>query len=460
MSNDRDEPLPKNHWSWVFNPWVLFLGGGVLIAGAAIGLLAWEIHSEQALVQRIRRESKVRVAQNDRVLWTYLPEFVQERVPVGWHVSRIEEEGINASESLSPSEFRLISQLRYIKRAGFSDLDGISDDDLLTFINRQPLKSLIVHQPRPFTVQQLEALAHKSELFYLSTVKGPFDAQKLSKLEQLQGLSHLQMTGPCEPNAAVKADAQWKRPLESVSWYDSDLMDADFVTLAKGKSLVELVLSKSRLTKSSWAALGSDLNYLSLESPHLDVELPRQLMSCLELVDLELMGSPITDEGVRLLCEHHTLQSLTLESSGLTVASAEILAAHQSLTSLRLLNATQVDDAWMRAFSKSHLLSLEIVDSQITDAGVAALQGNSRLDQLSLPGSRVTDRVFVSVTPLPFKFLDLSHCKITDEGIKLLEGVLESGGNSYNLTLIVHDTMVTKNTSNKLLKLIGISSHK
>jgi Leucine-rich repeat (LRR) protein len=103
------------------------------------------------------------------------------------------------------------------------------------------------------------------------------------------------------------------------------------------------------------------------------------------------------------------------------------LAHLQGLTALQelYLRGTQVTDAGLAHLrGLTGLLSLNLNDTQVTDAGLAHLQGLSGLGTLSLSGTQVTDAGLAHLQGLTgLQELSLRLTQVTDAGLEHLQGL-------------------------------------
>jgi uncharacterized protein (TIGR02996 family) len=172
----------------------------------------------------------------------------------------------------------------------------------------------------------------------------------------------------------------------------------------------------------------------------------------LELLEIHEANS-VTSAGLRHLTGLKRLRSLTLSATGVSSIDAlaalthleclrlagirsldfDAAAALEGLTNLRQLELTWCDvsdEALRRLARLDRLEELDLyqtVDGRISDEGVEALRGLSRLRVLKLAGHQgVTDRGLASLRGLTrLEILDLSETGITDAGLAHLHGLKE-----------------------------------
>lgn len=463
MVMDADEtPYVESRWSWLAKPWVLLFGGGVLLVVLSVGLFAWHLHQRETLLSRIEMIPGVSVPGVRVLLSEHLPDWLQPWLPDAVNVLIPTISTIYVERPISLSDFQLLNQWPGIEYAVFSDLSAISDDELLSLIERQPLINLNVREPRRLTSQQLNALTSKPTLVAVFGLKGPFDAATMAMLKRATNLRRLQLDGPCIYESDTLAGGAWP-PLMQLNWKNSGLTDRSFADLASGNSLEFLEVTGTQLTNRSWDVLDKQpLSRLAVESPHLDDGLVSRLARHTRLGQITLKGGAITDDAIQELSLFMPqLYTLDVEADDLSIVGAATLRDMRGLQLLTLRKASSVDDRWMEILAESHhIRTLTCVDSQVTDAGVKELARISTLEALGLRGSRITDDFFESGIPPHWRKLDLRDTEITDAGLMQLERVLEQRrGDSSGPTLSLHlgGTRVTPQGARSLQRFDFIS---
>jgi tRNA A-37 threonylcarbamoyl transferase component Bud32 len=142
------------------------------------------------------------------------------------------------------------------------------------------------------------------------------------------------------------------------------------------------------------------------------------------VVSVNLAGAVLTDDDLRVLAAFSHLQTLDLGQTSVTDAGLEHLTGLADLTSLTL-TGTRVTDAGMRHVAElRRLQSLDLQFTPIGDAGVKHLAGLTRLRTLKLYGPRLTDAGMADIGRLKdLSVLSLDDSDITDEGLKHLAGL-------------------------------------
>jgi hypothetical protein len=139
----------------------------------------------------------------------------------------------------------------------------------------------------------------------------------------------------------------------------------------------------------------SDVVQVSAGSPNEPNDAWLESLEKLEsLEQLELFFVPVGDAGLRHVTGLHNLKFLELSGSDVTDAGMEHL---QALTSLEVLN---------------------LAGTRITDSGLQCLSGLTSLYRLDLHDTKVTGLGLRHLKRLDVECVDLSHSKVTDEGMK------------------------------------------
>ncbi len=130
----------------------------------------------------------------------------------------------------------------------------------------------------------------------------------------------------------------------------------------------------------------------------------------------------VTSKVLEHLKRLSKLRSLDLWNSNLTDAGLQQI---EGLSNLELLNAgfTEVTDAGLAHIAKlTSLQSLGLTATKVTDVGLEQLKGLSNLESLSLWHTKITDAGLKSVKSLvKLKGLDLGFTRVTDAGIENLK---------------------------------------
>jgi hypothetical protein len=235
--------------------------------------------------------------------------------------------------------------------------------------------------------------------------------------------------------------------------------DDELARLAGLTQLRELVLDRSLhdspgITDQGMAHLKGLMELEDLELGHTrvtDAGLD-SLTSCKRLKHLYFDSSQITNVGVAKLGSRHPLESLKLKSSLVTDAGLEALKPLTGLNSL-WLDETKIGDAGL-AHLKGHteLVCLQLSGTKITDAGLTHLAGLKKLRYLSLERTAVTDAGLEYLRDLnELDSLDLSQTAITDAGVRKILGC------SKLKRLYLHKTDATDATLKRLQSLPNLN---
>jgi beta-lactamase regulating signal transducer with metallopeptidase domain len=143
-----------------------------------------------------------------------------------------------------------------------------------------------------------------------------------------------------------------------------------------------------------------------------------------ELVSITLVDPKVTDAWLRRLKDQRNLQDVCLFHTQITDAG---LAHLQGLTELRTLGLTntRITDAGLKYLKDmKKLKTLIMAETPIGDAGLADLAGLTSLESLCINGTRVTDAGLVHVRQLGnLEALYLSQTSVSDASLKYVIGL-------------------------------------
>lgn len=262
---------------------------------------------------------------------------------------------------------------------------------------------------------------------FLGTDEKPADvkAVELKKLAGAKRLNRLGLLGSKNTDAGLK-DVAALPMLSSVSLEGSDVTEVGLALVAALPNLKELDLSRcKKIPKGGWKALSAagKLETLWLSAANLDdagfrelgglkslvilkldgtnltlAETGATFAQFQKLIELDVGGSPVGDEGVLALCAARSLEKLTLRATNFTDAGFQPIAQLLKLKELQLGELPHLTGTGFADIAELRALeSVILSDSGITDKGMKAV-GNLR----------------------ELKHLDLDRTKITDDGIKFL----------------------------------------
>ncbi|MBL9176471.1 MAG: protein kinase [Verrucomicrobiaceae bacterium] len=174
----------------------------------------------------------------------------------------------------------------------------------------------------------------------------------------------------------------------------SSLTDAAFAFLAGSSELANLNLEGvGGLTDGVLAHVAGlrKLDYLAIQHAEnftghgLD-----KIAGVNSITNLELLGSGITDEGMKTVGAFKKIQTLRVTSPKVTSAGFATLAGLKSLVSLNVSGAGFDDEAAGIVAGISGLANLDLGATKITDAGLHKLRPLKKLTSLNLAGTAVT----------------------------------------------------------------------
>jgi serine/threonine protein kinase/uncharacterized membrane protein len=158
----------------------------------------------------------------------------------------------------------------------------------------------------------------------------------------------------------------------------------------------------------------------------------------LELTQLDLSGTQVTDAGLAHFKDCKALKSLVLLGTKTTDTGIANFKNCKGLTHLAVAG-TQVGDAGLANFKDcSSLRGLHLSHTKVTDAGLAYLKNCKDLEELLLLETKTTDAGLASFRGCKnLRYLDLRGTAVTDKGLSHFEESKELAG------LILSGTAVT-----------------
>ncbi|MBQ18678.1 MAG: twin-arginine translocase subunit TatC [Planctomycetaceae bacterium] len=221
----------------------------------------------------------------------------------------------------------------------------------------------------------------------------------------------------------------FKATVTGVPIYDgsSQITDEGVKALQKLERLRQLDLSGTAVTSAGLKSLAANQPELTIERDALAVarltdlaELGArcQLNSQHEPDSLAFSGPEFTDEHLSRLAEFKKLRMLDLRNSSITDAG---LAALVPLTNLQLLNlaGTKITNTGLETLARLKTLKTLLISSpEIDDGAMASITSHSGLEELNLVGTRISDDGLDQLDQLKqLRSLSLSGNDITDKGL-------------------------------------------
>ncbi len=424
MQDSETSSVDAEHprlWSWLKSPWWLLIIGGVTALLLWVGCGAWIEHRRALALAELEASPGIEVdilGVGRYPVW--MPVWLGNQTHEVWD-SRIVDQPlfVNVLEPLTERQSSLLVRLPSIYHITFSDGSYVSDEALLTLCETQHFGVLEFGRPRQLTHRHYEALARNPNLNELSQIKGPFDQAAVQTLEQMQQLTQLELVGALSDT--VRATGLSRLPhLYYLAWHDSQLTDEQFSDLAGSPSVTTLKLYKTQLTRRSWAALASmHVDFLHLESPHIDDRLADELARNFKITNLKLRGGQFSDQALRTFLESGRREFVDTQTEDVSLDTAQIIGNTPSLACLAIRGSRQINDEILKAMVHEQLSELSILNSSITDAGVEHLRLCSGLRSVGLANSRITDRSLKVLSELKtIHRLDLRNTTITDDGLR------------------------------------------
>jgi len=174
----------------------------------------------------------------------------------------------------------------------------------------------------------------------------------------------------------------------------SGLTDSAFAFLAGSSELTNLNLEGvGGLTDGVLAHIAGlrKLDYLAIQhAENFTGQGLDKIAGVNSITNLELLGSGITDEGMKAIATFKKLQALRVISPKVTSAGFAALAGLKTLVSLNVSGTGFDDEAAGIVAGISGLANLDLGATKITDAGLQKLRPLKKLASLNLAGTAVT----------------------------------------------------------------------
>lgn len=228
-----------------------------------------------------------------------------------------------------------------------------------------------------------------------------------------------------------------KGTLETIS-FQSCRFSSDMVPyLAEQPVLQSVDLSQTNVTDSDLAAVAQ-----------------------LELEELVLSGTAISDEGVGYLSIMPTLRKLELSRTQVTIECVDSLVSLPRLQSLSLPRELLTDGNLPRLVSLSSLTSLDLDRSQVTNEGLNLIAKMKNLESLTLDACSITDSGLAALAGLTqLKSLQMRYTGIGDDGLKHLESLTHLASLDLNSTKITDAGLTSVSKLSNLQRLALDSTH-
>lgn len=230
------------------------------------------------------------------------------------------------------------------------------------------------------------------------------------------------------PQATVREFASLPKfkYLNSVSVCNIPITDDDLVYL-KAFPLVNLRLANTGISNTGLARLRDlpVLMQLDLEGLPLTDEGAKNLRALPACGWLTLVNCGVTDDHVAVLSLSPGLHFyLSIQEACITSQSLASIARFATLQSLVLRRTQITDDGLAHLKSLSMLKELRLSECPITNAGLAHVGSLFSLRRLSLDGTQVTDTGLTTLQNLAaLEILDLSNTQVSDKGLEPLKSL-------------------------------------
>jgi hypothetical protein len=131
----------------------------------------------------------------------------------------------------------------------------------------------------------------------------------------------------------------------------------------------------------------------------------------LGLERLSVSGTPVGDSGVATLAKSPTIEVLGIGGPNLTNAGLAHLIDYPKLVSLTVKSPPQITDEGLEHIARlRQLVGLQLVNVNITDAGLASLDKLAQLEHLDFQAD-ITDAALSHLANLKsLRYLSLTYC--------------------------------------------------
>ena len=235
--------------------------------------------------------------------------------------------------------------------------------------------------------------------------------------------TRLSLRGTPINDATAAALAPLGPTLRHLDLSATEIGDAGLAVLARFPHLESLHLASTAVSSAGLAGLPRALKKLVLDNTYFEGP---GLPPLPALVELDLLGAPVSDPGLAALAEAApNLRRLHLAETDVSSAGLAALARLPRLEHLDLA-ATDIDDAALPHLQPlAQLTFLRLRETRITDKGLASLSSLSRLQTLDLGRTRLTNTGLAHLARLNrLTHLNLEYADIDDAGLALLTPAL------------------------------------
>ncbi|NLG55414.1 MAG: hypothetical protein GX542_07160 [Rhodococcus sp.] len=244
----------------------------------------------------------------------------------------------------------------------------------------------------------------------------------LALLVNFPDVHMVQATGPRVTDEGLESLSQL-RTLYSVQLVQTSVTGAGLRRLRASPHLTNLTLTADRLSVDDLRQLKhlSRLRSLTLTSLAHEGQL-QFLDDAKQIGHLQLETVRLSREGVDVLNRHANLRRV-----GLTLVDAqdeqlrEVSRLNTGLT-LTVRGSPDLTDAGWRCLEGARIRYLTIIQSRITDTGVASIAKCENLEYLTIYEAPLSDTVLEHLKALPrLKYLKLEKTQVTKEGLQQLK---------------------------------------
>lgn len=213
--------------------------------------------------------------------------------------------------------------------------------------------------------------------------------------------------------------------LRAVSLDRTQISDAGLANFRASKDLVFLDVGFTQITNNGLANFRQcvKLTHLNASGTKIDDAGLAMMKACTKLVSINLSNTDVTDAALQQFAGF-PLTLLMLVDTPITDAGLAHLKGCQTLEML-WLKGKGISDAGLAHVSHSpKLRSLRLEGTRVSDTGLKMLQNSPLLTNLFLPGTRVSDARLLDLAALPLVELDITNTRISRAASEKLSAVL------------------------------------
>lgn len=328
---------------------------------------------------------------------------------------------------------------------------GVRDADLERISGLSRIAELELHRTR-VTDEGLKVIATLPDLQLLKLSGLPISDDGLRHLLPLRKLRSLQLSQTRVSDAGLKTVAGFS-DLEELRLASLPITDSGVKSLASLTKLRIVHLDRTEIGSEAIEFLRgrTELEELLIFDTKVDDRGLGMLEECSNLRNLSFSNTSTTDAGLRMLDGLKKLEQLQLSQTAVTQRGLGHLLSHPQLTGIKIdarmltpysidileklpkLAVLHVEDAGQSQFDPKALKRLDALPSLVNlvlpraldDAGAAELEDLTRLEVLTIPDAKITDKGLESIGKLAnLRSLWINGANVSPEAVRVLKTTL------------------------------------